>query len=108
MSDSVQTTLEEASRCPRCEQPGEFAGERELKSVRNAKLKMFTCKNSRCKWFNTPWSVQVNANGTIPPALLNRPKQFRPLPNDGGRTLENLQRQLEIEKGSGGEVSRLR
>lgn len=103
--ESVETTLEQASRCPRCKQPGRFDGERPMRSVRNAKLKQFMCENDRCKWYHTTWSVQVNADGTIPPPLLNRPKQFRALPDDGGRVLQALQAQLERETNGGGEIS---
>lgn len=100
------TTLEDASRCPKCEQPGEFTGERVLESVR-AKAKIFTCRNSRCAWFNVVCRiVQVNPDGTIPPATLQRPKQFQQLPDDGGRTLENLERQLNQETGKGAEINR--
>lgn len=109
MSEPTESTLEEASRCPRCKEPGKFDGERSLGAqsgaTRGAKLKMFMCMNQRCRWYNTTWSVQVNADGTIPPALLNRPKQFTALPDDGGRVLRNLERQLEMEtRGGGGEV----
>jgi hypothetical protein len=60
--------------------------------------------NSRCRWYNTVWPVQVSANGTIP-ITLQRPKQFRPLPDDGGRTLQGLQAQLAQETSKeGGEI----
>lgn len=102
-----ETTLEQASRCPRCEDPGEYTGEQTLESVRGAKLKKFTCRNSRCKWFNQICAVvQVNSNGTIPPATLQRPKQFTALPDDGGRTVANLEKQLRVETGKGGEIQR--
>lgn len=107
MSESVQTTLEEASRCPRCEVPGRFNGERPLRSG-DGKVKVFLCENARCRWYNTTWTVQVNANGTIPPPLLTRDKQFRPLPKDGGNVVRGLERQLDLETGGGGEVSRPR
>lgn len=99
-----ETTLEEAGRCPKCKEPGEFSGEQVLESARSAKLKKFTCRNSRCKWLNETWVVQVNKDGTIPPATLQRPKQFQKLPDDGGRTLASIQRQLELETKGGGEV----
>lgn len=104
MSD---TTLEEASRCPKCTNPGEYTGERTLESVRGgAKAKEFTCRNERCKWYNQVCSVvQVNPNGTIPPATLRRPKQFAKLPDDGGRTLDAIRTQLIRETSrEGGEI----
>jgi hypothetical protein len=104
MSEPVETTLEEASRCPRCENPGRYDGEKLSRSIRGAKIKTFTCENKRCRWYDTPWTVQVNSDGTIPPALLNRPKQFAALPDDKGRTVENLEAQLAAEQGRGTEL----
>lgn len=106
MSESVETTLEEASRCPKCQNPGRYEGERVLESIRNAKTKIFGCHNERCKWYGQTWVVQVNANGTIPPATLRRPKQFAPLPGDGEKFVENLQRQIDLETGKGGEITK--
>lgn len=103
MSESVQTTLEEAGRCPKCKEPGRHEGDRQLESAR-AKLKVFRCENARCKWHGETWIVQVNANGTIPPATLTRPKQFKPLEDDGGRTLRAVEKQLGLETGGGGEL----
>lgn len=103
MSDG-QTTLEEASRCPKCGTPGNQTGVRPLTSG-TGKLLMYKCENNRCRWFNTEWPVQVNANGTIP-LTLQRPKQFQPLIEDGGRTLANIERQLAAETQRGAEINR--
>jgi len=98
------TTLEEAKRCPRCEEPGEHvaAEDRALRSIRGAKVIKIYCRNQRCKWYNTPWTIQVNSNGTIPLALLNRDKKFPKLPNRGNSVVENLTRQVELETKTGG------
>lgn len=110
MGEPVETTLEEASRCPRCKEPGRFNGEKALDRADSAgaKIKLFVCDNSRCKWHTTSWTVQVNANGTIPPPLLKRDKQFRKLPDDGGRTLRGLENQLSAETGKNAEIQRRR
>jgi hypothetical protein len=99
------TTLEQASRCPKCDQPGRFMGDRSLE-VGQGKLKMFQCENARCRWFNTQWPVQVSSNGTVPMTLV-RPKQFGALPDDGGRTLSAMEsvHKASMEPG-GGEVRR--
>lgn len=101
------TTYEEAKRCPRCGEMGEHASEldRSLSSPRGAKLTQFFCRNNRCKWFNTSWAVQVNPDGTIPPALLNREKRFPALPGDGGRTEAAIRAQVSREIDGGGEIS---
>jgi len=72
-------TWEEAKRCPRCDQVGEHV-ERETRAVKSgskgAKLHKFYCRNPRCRWNNTPWEVQVNADGTIPDPEAPRQRQM--------------------------------
>jgi hypothetical protein len=97
------TTLEEAKRCPKCEQPGEATGHvrpapRKPGITRGAQLHQIMCRNSRCKWYNTAYYIQINPDGTIPEATLDRDKQFKALPDDGGRTeraLADLQHRME-------------
>lgn len=108
MSGPAESTLEEASRCPRCEQAGKYVGERSLRDPRQGKLKVFSCENTRCKWYNTTWTIQVAPNGTIPPPTLEREKRFKKLPDDGGRTLETIERQLKAETKAGAELNRPR
>lgn len=98
------SNYEEAKRCPKCEQPGAEGAARSLKSPHGARLLTFSCRNSRCKWFDTNWTVQVNADGTIPPPTLTRDKQFAKLPDDGGRTAKALERQYDLEQKPGTEV----
>lgn len=105
MSESVETTLEEASRCPKCQNPGRIQGERQL-TAGLGKLKVFVCENTRCQWYTTTWTVQVTSSGTIPPPSTSRQKQFRPQPDDDGRVLRGLQNQLNLETKPGAEVSR--
>ncbi len=57
-------TLEDATRCPKCQTTG-----REVKKSsgpKESKIYVFHCPNDKCRWFNTGWTVQVNANGSIP------------------------------------------
>jgi hypothetical protein len=63
MSD---TTYEEAKRCPKCTKPGE---ERLTTkgAVRGSVVKHIYCVTEICPWYNTPWLVQVNADGSVPP-----------------------------------------
>lgn len=94
MTDS---TYDAARRCPRCKELGEKTGERPLRRAfgvtRGAMLHEFTCRNvGRCRWADSaPYFVQVNPDGTIPPPVEKREKQFRELPNDHGRTEEYVQ-----------------
>lgn len=104
MTDS---TYDEARRCPKCKELGDKTSEQSLRTSmqRGAKLHIFTCRNERCKWFETTWSVQVNPDGTIPPPTLHRDKNFRPLPSGREqRVVEQLERQYQAEMNPGAEV----
>lgn len=101
------TTYEEARRCPKCEEPGEESGRRSLHSasLRGAELHIFACKNSRCQWFDTTWTVQRNPDGTIPEPTARREKQFLPVQESRAqRAVEALERQYELEQQPGAEV----
>jgi hypothetical protein len=88
MADTA--SWEEASRCPKCNEPGKDT--RQMGSVRG-KAHILVCMNERCAWFNTSWVVQVRRDGTIPVRRAG-PKQFMNL--TGGqeamarRVLEDL------------------
>jgi hypothetical protein len=108
VSGPVQTTLEEARRCPRCDEPGQKGEERALDrtsgATRGARLFMFYCRNGRCRWYNTSWGVQVNPDGTVPPPTTSRDKFFRPLPDDGGRTAESLEEMQKLTEQAHAEI----
>lgn len=83
----TQSTLEEATRCPKCQQPGEVVSTKEAPRDHGlpAGTKYLTvyCRNTdtptfsssfsplspgaRCKWADTCWIVQVNPDGSVPP-----------------------------------------
>lgn len=109
----LEPTFEEARRCPKCG----FSGDERLKTVppRNARLPQGTyivhiyCVTPHCRWFNTPWTVQVNPDGTVPPPRdhskspkLYDPKSFKGHDEMARRVLGELERQAnaEIEKGA--------
>lgn len=62
------TTLEEAKRCPICKEPGSQTGKTKetRENGRKANVLQMTCMNEACRWFNTNWIIQVNADGSIP------------------------------------------
>jgi hypothetical protein len=86
-------TWQEAIVCPKCGLTGELAAnESKQVSIRDgagnrihgvtpgAKLHKIYCRNSRCRWFNTNWTVQVNPDGSIPdPEERRGPKKYQPL-----------------------------
>ena len=85
------TTFEEAKRCPKCQEPGRDTGA--TRRVQNGLLHTIECVNPRCKWFKQPgWQVQVNYDGTIPQATMDREKFFNKLPE---RSQESIDRQMQ-------------
>jgi hypothetical protein len=79
MAESVQTTFEEASRCPQCKQPG-----KDLKSIpippgtpgvtKGAKIHTIQCQS--CDF--GVWLVQVDPDGSVPPPQdhTKKPKMY--------------------------------
>jgi hypothetical protein len=71
MTESVESTYEEATRCPKCRKPGEVT--RKDKTGKQSRLPKGTmvhtvyCRNQICPWLDTCWLVQVNKDGTVPP-----------------------------------------
>lgn len=68
------TTIEEARRCPRCEQPSALQKKMRGKTP-GQEVEIRICENERCKWFDTTWLVTINADGTIP-VRQPGPKEF--------------------------------
>jgi hypothetical protein len=111
----VDTTYDEARRCPKCQEKGELARDEPFRSfdggnrnvTKGARLHTIVCKNDRCRWCDQVCRViQVNPDGTIPPPITKRERQFPDIPDFGARISDQLKRQLEVELGGGGEVSR--
>lgn len=73
MSDN---TYEEATRCPKCGQPGNVR--RKTAPPKGAGLKPGTmihhvyCEHELCPWYDTTWMVQVNPDGSVPPPTNHR------------------------------------
>lgn len=89
-----ETTLEEARRCPKCNEPGHDTGNTTNRlhgATRGAIIHEYKCMNQRCKWYDTSYLVQTNPDGTIPPPTLVREKAFRQLP---AREQEDIDRQM--------------
>jgi hypothetical protein len=98
----AETTLEEAKRCPFCDVPGEHVKTLRAQpgQTRGAQNYMFICKNERCRKYEFEYFVQVNPDGSIPPAYSahNQPKNYPKLdPSRRDNIVAGLQRQLEIE-----------
>lgn len=83
MSEPVETTLEEARRCPKCERPGAFVKRVPARGgTPGAMLHEFECRHERCQWFGQICRiVQVNPDGSIPPATTKRDKSYPKVPD---------------------------
>jgi hypothetical protein len=95
-----ETTLEEARRCPKCEQPGESAGVRPATGIdvtRGAQLHTFVCMNKQCRWYGQVCRiVQVNPDGSIPEPG-KRDKHYPPIPDLTDQVNAAVERQLGLE-----------
>lgn len=60
----MSVPFDEAQRCPKCKEPGEVTKETPLRGKK--KEVTIYCRTRRCKWFNTPWVVTLNEDGTVP------------------------------------------
>lgn len=88
-------TLEEATRCPKCDEPGAKTETRP--ADRGGKIYTYECRNERCRWFGDGgWIVQVNPDGTIPERKKG-PKEFSPLTNWQESSARAALEQLELE-----------
>ena len=85
----TETTFEVAKRCPICTEPGRDTG-RTQRGPHGSTIRIIECANSRCRWFNTTYLIQTNADGTIPEPTTNRDKSFRPLPNRTDEQVANM------------------
>jgi hypothetical protein len=99
----ADTTFEEASRCPKCNQPGQVSAQGKVLRHGAGELKTVYCRNSRCEWLDTSWIVQINADGTIPEPTLDRDKSFPTLPDRTNAVQAQMQR-LYDQTITGGET----
>lgn len=106
MAESVQTTYEEASRCPKCSKPGNTRRKARAsgRGIRpGTEIHHIYCENELCPWYNTCWMVQVNPDGSVPPPTnhTNQPKTYAGFEYHDAQAKELLaaleaQRQAEI------------
>jgi len=101
------TTFEEAKLCPKCSLPGE---DRAVKAgPHGSKVHTIYCVTKLCPWYDTPWMVQVNADGSIPPPQDHRGKPkvyegFEGHDEMAKNIIDNLNAQYVAEQRPGYEV----
>lgn len=99
-------TWEEARRCPMCDLAGDETAQRRLPRGMG-RLVTLMCRNARCKWFDTPWTVQVNPDGTIPIREAAGEKKFPALDAAfAERVASALAAEAEAQTKTGAEVRR--
>jgi hypothetical protein len=100
----MRTTLEEASLCPKCGEPGMFLQEnKNVPKLRpGSTVRFYRCDNERCPTYGQGIIVQVNPDGTIPTRSTKGPKQFPALPDDAGRTEQRLRAEVAQSQRPGG------
>jgi hypothetical protein len=87
MAESQDSTYEEATRCPKCGNPGNVrkktAAPREANLPRGTTIHHVYCEHELCPWYDTTWMVQVNADGSVPPPKNHRgqPKIYQGFEN---------------------------
>jgi hypothetical protein len=62
----AETTLEEASRCPKCGTPGRLDKTDRNHPRPGSSTYTYVCENELCLARGRGWIVQVNADGSIP------------------------------------------
>lgn len=106
----ADTTLDEARRCHKCGELGRKVGEQRAAgaSTRGAMLHLYQCENQRCKHYGQiVRTVQVNPDGSIPPAITRRDKQY-PARVDLTETVrQQMEAQAALETSeTGGEITK--
>lgn len=75
-------SFEQATRCPRCDQPGEVEENTARRGPNRSKIFMVWCRNGACKWNDTNWVVQQLEDGTVPvrAARADQPRRLKTFP----------------------------
>jgi hypothetical protein len=110
-------TLEEASRCPKCNQPGVEVSRTRVVPKRGVfgqaetsggQLVTFQCQTKLCRWFGDICRVvQIRPDGTVPePDMrINKAKEYPKLNNpDAERMVRDAERLLEEQLRQGREM----
>lgn len=93
----MDTTIDEARRCPKCQELGEKTSEQ--RSRGGSSEIAFTCQNERCVWHGSVCRVvTVRPDGSIPEPKAHRPKQFAKIPDRTEQVQAMLDAQLNAEK----------
>jgi hypothetical protein len=116
VQEGSATPYDVASRCPKCDMPGDLHNKIPAKpgtAASGTTIHLFYCRNDQCRWGQdeVSWIVQVNPDGTVPPANTgrSREKAFPTLKGPDGeemRVLRTIEKQLKAETQPGSEVKK--
>ena len=105
----AESQLDEAKRCPKCQQPGEQQAGYELVKEgrhRGAKVHTFICQNEDCVWYKTGWVLQINPDGSIP--VRKKGQKEHPEMNEFQKAMARRElEQLSLSDPAVGEVLKL-
>jgi hypothetical protein len=105
-----ETTYEAATRCPKCDKPGDVTIREPARNLPpGTQLHTVYCRTPLCPWNDTCWFVQVNPDGTVPPPTdhTGAPKQYERFEGHdalAAQVQDSIRRQQRAETGGGGEI----
>lgn len=110
MPNSQLTTMEEAKLCPKCGRTGEDRKTLQVRGMaKGTTVHLIYCVTELCRWFGTPWQVQVNPDGSVP-APKNHTGQPKLYANIEGhddqakQLIEQLKKNAQAETEPGTEI----
>jgi hypothetical protein len=107
---SQLTTFEQAKLCPICGRAGADRATIPAQGLpRGTTVHTIYCVTELCEWYNTPWMVQVNPDGSVPPPQDHTRSEKHYVGFEGhDEHAENIRlgliAQQELETKGGGEV----
>jgi len=99
----MSSSWEDARRCPKSGDPGEVTKTEHQRG--GGRVVTLTCRNERCKWYNTSWLVEFRADGSIPDPDTSR-SRMRALPPMPPGYLDQLERDAQMLTTLGVEINR--
>lgn len=78
MAQVTDPTYNDAKKCPKCKQEGEFVGNINTvpQARRGTRVETWECLNDLCERAGSRWIIQINPDGTVPIRAPRGPKQF--------------------------------
>lgn len=110
----AETTFEMAKKCPKCNKPGEDRRTTLAKGMKpGTTVHHIYCASVLCPWYNTPWMVQVNPDGSVPPPTNHTGREkvyegFKGHDEEATALIDELKRASKRQEEPGYEIRRNR